>query len=67
MAKYAFTAKPIEGFEQRNPKYWAVATPPKDATEVAVDEAFPEIAAHFKAQEGVTVKVIKAPKAEKAE
>ncbi|MFY0682611.1 MAG: hypothetical protein JXR13_18710 [Thalassovita sp.] len=46
--KYAYTEKPVEGFEHLNPAYWSISSPRKDAKEVVVGAEFPMIAAHYK-------------------
>lgn len=45
--KYAYTAKPVEGYMHLNPEFWAISSPRADATEVLVDQGFDNIAAHY--------------------
>lgn len=46
--KYAYTAEPVEGFTQLNPKFWPISTPRSDAAVVIVDVGFDEIAEHYR-------------------
>jgi hypothetical protein len=57
--KYAYTAKPIEGFEHRNPAFWDRCVPPSDATQVVVEAGFDHIAKHFD-DEGAEVEMTSA-------
>ena len=52
--KYCFTDTPVEGFTQRNPQYWAISTPPKDAESVIIGSKYPAIKAYFEAK-GVNI------------
>lgn len=54
--KYAYTDQPVEGFHHRNPRYWSIGTPPKDATEVVVGKGYSEIAEYFE-DAGVMVRI----------